>query len=85
MSYEILELITEAQMSTEEKVEYLHYLYGTTTDYKLQDLIKYWFIDNNYCINCGEKLKYNEWQECHTELCGNPREIFSEWYCPHCD
>lgn len=63
----------------------LFYLYHTTNDNKLKEVILDWFNEEQYCIECGEKLQPYEYCEVHDELAYNNREWLTEWLCPVCD
>ena len=63
----------------------LFYLYHTTNDDKLKEAILDRFNEEQYCIECGAKLRPYDYCETHTELEYNNKEWFTEWLCPVCD
>ena len=52
---------------------------------KLKEAILDWFNEEQYCIECGAKLRPYDYCETHTELEYNNKEWFTEWLCPVCD
>lgn len=70
---------------TEIAKDILFYLYHTTTDDKLKRTIVDWFNEENYCVDCGQKLQAYDYTETHTELYGNLKEYYTAWLCPICD
>ena len=63
----------------------LFYLYHTTNDDKMKQVILDWFNEEQYCIECGEKLQPYDYCEAHTEFEYNNKEWFTAWLCPVCD
>ena len=49
----------------------LFYLYHTTNDDKMKQVILDWFNKEQYCIECGAKLQ--------------PYDYCEAWLCPVCD
>ena len=64
----------------------LRYLYSITKDSKIKSQIAD-IVENQleYCITCGNKLAYYEWEEVHTEVPPPNVEYMSTIYCPCCD
>ena len=89
-SIEVVETITDyyskdGEEGKELTKDILFYLYHNTNNDKLKQAILDWFNEEQYCIECGEKLQPYEYCETHTELEGNPKEWFTTWLCPVCD
>lgn len=61
----------------------LFFLYHTTTDRTLKMKIEDWFEKEEYCVDCGCKLKMFEYDEWHSEV--SCYEQISEMRCPNCD
>lgn len=88
MSFEVVSTISEhysddGKEGKELVKDILFYLYYITTDKKLKNRIEDWFDEEEYCIDCGEKLvpyEYNEW---HSEV--HAYETMCELVCPNCD
>ena len=89
-SIEVVETITDyyskdGEEGKELTKDILFYLYHNTNNDKLKQVILDWFNEEQYCIECGEKLQPYEYCETHTELDYNNKEWFTEWLCPVCD
>lgn len=82
LATETLEAIKEyADGSTESKElisAICHYLYHTTTDDKMKRGCVDIMNDINYCVSCGSKMVYYEWNE--TRPIGV--ETMSGYFCP---
>lgn len=85
MRYEVYDSIITYSDNEETVKDILFYLYHTTKDNKLQNIIEDWFYDNEFCVDCGEKLKRIDIEERHTELFGSPIEHLIDFCCPNCD
>jgi len=84
-SREIIDLICDEWSDDKELVmSSLYYLYHTTNDDKMKSQIVDIFNEENYCIECGNKMSLYEWSEPHTELEGSPLEYFSCYDCACC-
>ena len=89
-SVEVVETITDyyskdGEEGKELTKDILFYLYHNTNNDKLKQAILDWFNEEQYCIECGEKLQPYEYCEIHTELEYNNKEWFTAWLCPGCD
>lgn len=85
-SQEIVDLImTDWKADESLVIKSLLYLYHTTTDYDMKDMIENVFNDMGYCVNCGSKLMNYEWEEVHTELPYNNIETMNIQLCPICN
>lgn len=84
-SWEVLEAVTDLLDNTEESKELVasicRYLYDTNTDDKMKDGCVEILNDINYCLSCGSKMIYYEWNE--TRPIGV--ETMSGYFCPICD
>lgn len=85
MSYEVFDSIITNYADDDEELLYIfEYLYKTTTDKTLKDMIQSWTNDNNYCLDCWIKKKSYDYKERHNELDGYWYEHFVEYLCPNC-
>lgn len=88
MSVEVVSTITEHYANDGEEgkeliKDILFYLYHTTKDAKLMRQIEDWFEEEEYCVNCGEKLTVYQYDEWHSEIgCYEP---MCELICTNCD
>ena len=89
-SIEVVETITDyyskdGEEGKELTRDILFYLYHNTNNDKLRQAILHWFNEEQYCIECGEKLQPYDYCETRTELEYNNQEWFTAWLCPVCD
>lgn len=85
-SREIIDLICEEFKDDEQLVmNVLRYLCHCITDDKMKSQIEDIFNDYHYCLECGNKLQYYEFQEPHTELTPVAYETIGIYECPVCD
>lgn len=89
-AHEVVSVITDyfhkdGEEGRELTKNILYYLYHSTEDETLKNIIIGWFNEEQYCINCGTKLQPYEYCEIHDELPYNNKEWFTEWLCPVCD
>lgn len=83
---EVISLITETFEDDEQlMIDILRYLYKTSEDDCMILQIIEVFGEYEYCINCGSKLHYYEWDEIHSELDYNNIEHCGAMMCPNCD
>lgn len=69
MSTEILDSLIESYSDDKDLLStILFFLYHTSNDDKLRANIEKIMTENNYCIECGDKLVSWHWQEYHSEL-----------------
>jgi hypothetical protein len=87
--YEVFDALTDAKLENSEEYtkDMLFWLYHNLPDsdetFNLRSYIEEWFVNHNWCIKCGQKLKYYEYKEYHYEV--NADEEMGEYYCPDCD
>lgn len=85
MSWEVYEAIISSYAHSEDELLYIfEYLYYTTTDKILKDMIESWAEENHYCIECGVEKSRFDYDERHDELDGEWYEHFIEYLCPIC-
>lgn len=92
MSSELLECVMEYyrnEIEDEETKELvvaiLRYLYNNTNDEKLKKQIVGIVDEFEYCLHCGNKLIYYDYEEVHYEVPPPNIEYLSEILCPCCD
>jgi hypothetical protein len=89
VGYEIFDILTDKKLDNDEEhtKDILFWIYHnikeTDDTFNLRSYIESWFITNNWCLRCGQKLKYYEYKEYHYEV--NDWEEVGDYYCPDCD
>ena len=86
MSFEILEAIRDTyddktESSNELIAKCMFYLYHTSDNEKLRQGCVEIMNDLNYCIQCGLKMQYYQWEE--SRPIG--AEILGCYDCPNCN
>lgn len=93
MDYELIDCVMECyrdEIKNEETKELvssiLRYLYSITEDEKIhKQIVEIVEEQLGYCVTCGNKLCYHEWEEIHTEVPPPNVEHMCEKYCPCCN
>ena len=78
---EVVDLVIDSFSDDKDLIaQMLFYLYHTTTDDSMKESILTFFNEQNYCIECGNKMEYYEW----TEARPLGEETMSVYDCPCC-